>query len=296
MPEPLPNPIRVLVKGPSTVTWSSFMGGPRTDFAFPRAIESELLTAGHPARVEVSSVPSQLFTSLLPTWEREVLNFSPDVIVLCYGGFEALHLILPRWLERHANSFKARPGRIRKLYRKRFLRPAWMALAKLQGRLDRTIDPTILRWRPRRFAAELEQYIKRVQRVGRPLVYVMEYAPVADRRRAWYPGQPARGAIYEQRKREVVENYGRDNVRFFETNDLVTKYADGELNKAMPDGFHFSPVMHRAIGSALAREIVDWAQTQPHLQLPKPKPKPRRSNRKRSAGIGDVIEQSGEPG
>jgi hypothetical protein len=273
MPDPLPNPIRVLVKGPSNVSWISFMNGPRTDFAFPRVIESELLAAGHPARVEAISVPSELGRTTLRRWEREIIGWSPDVIILTYGQYEAVHLFLPRWLERHANSLKARPGRIRELYRQRVLRPVWMALARLQRWADRTVDPTVFRWRERRLAADLRQFITQVQQVGTPLVYVIEVLPPASRRDVWFPGMAARIELTNRLNREMIESFGRDNIRFFRTSELVTKYADGDLDAASPDGFHYSPEMHAAIGKEFAREILDWAATQPHLQLPEPPPR-----------------------
>jgi len=268
MHRPLPTPIRVLVKGPSSVNWTSFMGGPRTDFAFPRVIESELLAAGHPAEVRAYTLPSQLGRTTLRTWEREVLGWSPDVVIMTYGQYESVHLFLPRWLERHANSLKARPGRIRRLYRKRILRAFWMVLAHLQCWLDKHVDPTILRWRPRRLAADLRQYITNLQMVGSPLVYVMEVPPPASRRDVWFPGMAARIEVANRLHQEMVAGIGKDNVRFFRTGDLITKFADGDLDRAIPDGFHFSPEMHRVVGRELAREILDWAATQPHLQLP----------------------------
>ena len=85
---------------------------------------------------------SEQTRNILGTWEEEVLGFSPDVIVLVYGHYETLHLILPRWLERHANSLKARPRRLESFYRRRILQRVWMLLARLQARLDPVIDPT----------------------------------------------------------------------------------------------------------------------------------------------------------
>jgi hypothetical protein len=268
MHQPLPLPIRVLVKGPSAVNWTSFMGGPRSDFTFPRVIESELLAAGRPAEVRAFTLPSQLGRTTLRTWEQEVLGWSPDVVIMTYGQYESVHLFLPRWLERHANSLRARPGRIRQIYRRRLLRPSWMALARLQCWLDKRIDPTILRWRPRRLAADLRQYIVNLQQVASPLVYVMEVPPPASRRDVWFPGMAARVDVANGLHRQMVAGFGKDNVRFFPLGELITKFADGELDRAIPDGFHFSPEMHRAVGRELAREILDWADTQSHLQPP----------------------------
>jgi hypothetical protein len=58
------------------------------------------------------------------------------------------------------------------------------------------------------------------------------------------------------------------NVRYFRVSELVEKYADGDLEVATPDGFHYSPELHRRIGEYLARDVAEWAATQPHLQPP----------------------------
>ena len=51
MNDPLPLPLRVLVKGASTAHTVSWMGGPRRDFAYARATEAALYAAGTPAEV-----------------------------------------------------------------------------------------------------------------------------------------------------------------------------------------------------------------------------------------------------
>lgn len=267
MPAPLQLPIRVLVKGASTVNWLSGMGGPRTDFAFPRALEAELLAAGRPVQVRTVSLPSEKASTSLLRWEQEVLGYSPDVIVLVYGHYETIHLFLPRWLERHANSLKSRPRRVTALYRKHLLRPVWMFLARLQARADTILDPTIRRSRPRNVAADLEQLIGQVQKVGSPLVIVFELLPPATRYRSWFPGMAARIDAMNAAIAVMISCVGRPNVRLFKTGEMVNKYADGDIDTATPDGFHYSPSLHRAIGSELAREILDWANTQPHLQV-----------------------------
>jgi hypothetical protein len=68
MAGPLPLPIRVLVKGASTVVFLAEWGGPRTDFNFGRVVEAELLSTGRPADVRVVGVPSDLAKFSLRTW------------------------------------------------------------------------------------------------------------------------------------------------------------------------------------------------------------------------------------
>ncbi len=275
MPSALPLPIRVLVKGASTVNWVSYMGGPRTDFTFPRAIEQYLADQGRPSEVRTLTEASEQTSRILSSWQREILGYSPDVIVLVYGHFETIHLFLPRWLERHANSLKAKPRTASRLYREHVLRPIWMALARLQARLDSVLDPTIRRSRPRRVAADLEQYISHVQKVGSPLVVVFELLPPAERYRSWFPGMAARIEAMNTAISSMVAGVDRPNVRHFRVAELVDKYANGSLEEATPDGFHYSPVLHREIGIALGQQIAAWADSQPHLRThPAPQHRP----------------------
>ena len=115
MPTPLPLPMRVLVKGASTVNWVSWMGGPRTDLAFSRAMEAKLLSDGRPCTVQTITMPREKTSAIIKSWQQEVLGYSPDVVVLVYGHYETIHLFLPHWMEKHANSLAGRPRAVRVL-------------------------------------------------------------------------------------------------------------------------------------------------------------------------------------
>lgn len=238
------------------------------DFTFPRAIESRLLEDGRPCQVQTITMTSEKTSSILNTWQREILGFSPDVIVLVYGHYETIHLFLPWWLERHANSLKPHPRRLRSLYRKAILRPVWMRLTRLQARLDRVVNPNFRPGRPRRVAADLERYISQVQKVGSPLIFLFELLPPAERYRSWFPGMASRMRVMNETIEDMVKRVDKPNVRYFRVSELVDQYCDGDLEVATPDGFHYTPELHRLIGTTLAREIEAWADTQPHLAVP----------------------------
>lgn len=259
-----PLPVRVLVKGSSLVNQVSWMGGPRTDFTFPRALEEQLLSDGRACDVRTITSMAEMTPPILKTWQEEVLGYSPDVIVLLYGYVETIHGFLPRWLERHANSWRSKPRPVRSLYRRTILRRTWKLVAQLQMWLDRVI-PSGRPRRPRRVAAHLEEYISQVQTVASPLVLLMELLPPATRYRRWFPGMPARIAAMNEALAATVARVDRPDVRFVRISPLVEEHCGGDLDVATPDGSHFSPEMHRHIGAALAREIGDWAETQPHL-------------------------------
>lgn len=262
-----PVPVRVLVKGSSLVNQVSWRGGPRTDFTFPRALEEQLLADGRACDVRTITAMAEVTGPILKTWQQEVLGYSPDVIVLLYGYVETIHGFLPRWFERHANSWRSKPRLPRTLYRRMILRHVWKLLAQLQMRLDKVI-PSNRHRRTRRVAAHLEEYISQVQTVASPLVLLMELLPPATRYRRWFPGMSARIEAMNAALVATIERVDKPNVRFFRVTPLVDEHCDGDLDVATPDGSHFSPEMHRHIGAALAREIGDWAETQPHLARP----------------------------
>ena len=277
-------PVRILVKGASTVNVVYPMGGPRGDFGFPRTIEAELLANGRPVDLHTISVASEKTSTTLLRWEREFLGYSPDVVLLHYGHVECFHLFLPTWLEKRANSAKTRPRRLTLLYRTYVLRKVWMFLARMQARVDKRIDPTIRRSRPRRVAADLETLIGHVQQIGSPLVIVFEQLHPASRYRNWLPGMAARIDAMNDAIAGVVARIDKPNVRLFKTSEIVDDLLDGDLDAAQPDGAHYSPRLHHLIGTALAREIMEWADTQPHLQPPAPRRRTRAAVVEREAG------------
>jgi hypothetical protein len=265
MPEALALPIRVLVKGASPVTLVSDMGGPRTDFIFPRVLEQALLAAGRPAQVCTFSVQSEPVRRSLRKWQREVLAWSPDVVVLAFGFYECVHLFLPQWLERHANSEKWRPRPLRVLYRRLLLRKIWVSLAKLQQAVDARVGARWFDRRAKLVAADLEQLILRVRTVGSPLVIVMKPLRPGARWQRWFPGMADRIDLVNREIAAVVSRMQDEDIRLFDVLDIPLIQEEGE--ELMPDGGHFSPQVHKMIGQALAREILDWADCQEHLKV-----------------------------
>ena len=266
MTEPDRLPLRVLVKGASTVVFSSWMGGPRSDVAFPRVIEEQLTAAGWPAEVRCTAVPAELAKFPIRTWEHEVLAWSPDVVILNYGHMECVHLFLPRFLERHVNSDAARPFPLRTAYRKRVLRPSWMVLASFQAALDNRLPPTLLSHRPRRVAADLRQMIKKVRSVASPLVLIPDIPPNGAIYREWFPGMGPRIEVMNDHLRDMVAGIDQPDVRMFPVNATIAPHlVEGE--DACPDGGHLTPALHRAVGEAMADVILQWAAEQPHLDL-----------------------------
>jgi len=257
MSGPLPLPLRVLVKGASTVHTVSWMGGPRSDFAYPRATEAALYAAGVPAEVRCTAMSSQRTKTGLATWEAETFSWSPDVVVLNYGHFETIHLFLPQRLERHVHHMGDRPGRFRTPYRT-IIRKGWRLLARIQQQLDQRVPHTIFKHRPRRVANDLVRLVERTQMIGSPLVFVMELTTPGKSFRKWFPGMADRLEVMNGALADVVRRVDLPNVRYFPTNTVLAPLMAGgeEVN---PDGGHYTPEAHRMIGQELAARITEWA-------------------------------------
>lgn len=254
------------------------MSGPRTDFAFPRAIEAELLAAGCPAEVRNTAMLGTPTKDIFRTWEQDVLQWSPDVIVIIAGHYETIHLFLPHWFERYANRPDRRPGGSRGHRVRRVVRAVWKLLATLQSKVDGPLGARILRRRLLRVASDLEGYLDLVQQVASPLVFVLELLPPSGNKHTWFPGMSERIAFMNEQIRQLVERREKSGVRFLEVSQISHKLVGDGLNAATPDGFHYSPELHREVGRELARAIEEWAQGQPHLTTASADSTPSRTN------------------
>ena len=215
MPTPMPVPIRVLVKGSSNVNWVSWMGGPRTDFAFPRVIEEKLLAKGRPCTIQTITMTSEQTSSLLGTWQREILGFSPDVIVLAHGHFETVHLFYLDGSSATPTASRLRPRRILhfvpQIHAAAGLDVAGAAASATRQNGGPEHPPS----RPRKVAADMERYISQVQKVGSPLIFCLEFLPPSSRYASWFPGMPARIEVMNKTIADMVVRADKPNVRYF---------------------------------------------------------------------------------
>ena len=260
-------PLRVLVKGASTVVYTSWMGGPREDLTYPRVLEAELLNAGHAVEVQTTATPGGRLKRAFRTYQSDVIPWSPDVVVLHYGHADSIHLFLPRWLERHVNSMGRRPGRIRTTYRKVLLRPTWVTLAHLQKHLDRLLRGAGAERRARRFARDLEGLIRHIRFISSPLVLVPNLHPMGPQYHVWFPGIDRRMLALNAAVAGMIDRLGIPDVRVVDVRSLAEPIlavpSDGPT-----DDSHFTPALHRVVGRELAKVVAAWAVEQTYLDLP----------------------------
>jgi lysophospholipase L1-like esterase len=264
-------PTRIFIRGASTAGWTSPMSGPRSNLGFPRVVERELLASGQPTEVRTVTVGGMPTSAVVRMWERDVVGFSPDVVIYMVGHYETLHLLWPNRLERHANAFTWLPRRLSTAYRTKVLRPLWRSLVRAQTALDRRLPP---RYGERRHAvADIMRATERVREIQSPLVILMETPLPGTYGVQLFPGMPARVELLNRLLAEAVEARGDREVRVFRTNEIVAATYPNR-DDAVPDGFHFSPDAHDLVGRALAAQIQEWTRTQPHLRQPDAVPLP----------------------
>jgi hypothetical protein len=195
-------------------------------------------------------------------------------------------VILPRVLERYANSLEARPGAIRVAFRTRVIRPMWRGLAHLQSVIDRTLPYTLLSYKPKRVAAELERYISRVRTVASPLILVPDLPPPGRAYDRWFPGMGARVLAMNDTLRALVAKLDDPNVRMFSIRAVIEPLVP-EGEDAAPDGGHLTPPLHQAVGEGLADVVVEWAGHQTHLDLDEARARRLQQGRHRFSAAGD---------
>ncbi|HET7683431.1 MAG TPA: GDSL-type esterase/lipase family protein [Marmoricola sp.] len=260
MTDPRALPLRILVKGASTALWTSFMGGPRSDFAFPRVIEDELHAAGRPAEVRNTAVLGDRTIDGLRRWTDEAIAWSPDAVVMIYGHYETIHLFIPHWFERYVNKPRvSRPWA--RFYRRKVLRAVWKGACTVQAWFDARLPDAVWAPRIRRTSRDIVDHAVALRQLASPLVLVMEILPLAPSKEHWFPGMNRRIAAMNRANREAIARLGEAEIRFVEIMPIVERVAGGDVEAAAPDGIHYTPALHRAVGQELASQVLEWART-----------------------------------
>jgi lysophospholipase L1-like esterase len=252
--------LRVLVKGSSLVFKTPERVVARGDHGFPRWLEVELGRLGVDAQCWSAGRLSEPTSAAFDEWQPQVLAWGPDVVVLGYGFYECIHAFLPRWLEVHVNSTRARPGPFRRRYRRYLLRPVWKGLAQLQRVLDGRIQDRFFDRRRRRVLTDYAELVRRTRDASSPLVVVLELLPPGGRAGSWFPGMASRIEAMNRGLHEMVRSLGDPEVRIVPVADIAKGLGHGE--DPVPDGLHYSPQMRRLLGRAVAQDVERWWRRQ----------------------------------
>jgi hypothetical protein len=218
-----------------------------------------------PAEVRNAGVEAQRVTRALCTWETEVEQWSPDVVILNYAQYECMPGLLPHWFERHAVGWHHHSSPLRDRYRIQVLGPVWRTLVRRQRSLDSVIKSGPFRASPHKTVMELQRLVDQIRTVSSPLIIVMDTWPIATRWQKWFPGMQERTVNMRREIVKWLEELDNPEIRLFSLSEIVSRQ---DLDEALPDGVHFSHETHREIAEELALVILPWAATQPHLRRP----------------------------
>jgi hypothetical protein len=221
-------------------------------------MEAELLAAGVPVEVRVKARPANRVRHGRRDWVGDVMGWEPDVVVLHFGQADNVHLFLPRWAERHANSSRARPHPLRVRYRRRVVRPVWITLAKAQQRLERRVGSWSVGRRQRGQVAELLDLISLVRATSGALVLVPELLPPGPPWADWFAASTARMAEFNRLAAAGIAELADPRVEVVPLTSLV-RSAIGPTEEPTPDGGHYTAAVHRVVGAVLADAVLDAA-------------------------------------
>lgn len=245
-------PLRVHVVGNSAAVMVEPEHGPRDGGVYGEQLAGILADRGTSCVVTTSATWMSRIDEHLPSYERDVRNRFPDVLVINFGILEAQPAVLPLRLARHLMTWQrsSRPTALR--YRARVVPPVWRTLRRYQRWASAHDGGRTHRLGPGRFATDLRRLIDMVRKDCGSLVLVLDIDPVGDRVEHWLPTTRARVAAYNEVLATVTASYD-DAVRFVRAGATVTDPAT-----ELPDGLHRSAAAHAVTAGLLADEICRW--------------------------------------
>jgi len=255
MPEPLPHPLKVLVKGSSLLVMVPDWHGEHGAYTFPRWIQNGLLDRGRPCEVVNRGRAGERTRSAFDTWEAQERAECPDAVVYGYAYYECIHSLLPQPLERHVNAYNGRTGPVRTRYRGYLLRPLWKVLAQVQRVLDGHLSDRFFGRRARRIVKDYALLVRRTRTMaaGSPMVFVLQLLGPGGKAPSWFPGMQSRIDLMNAALARMVDDLEDPGVRLVPVLELARQLPQGE--DPVPDGMHYSPRMRQLIGDWIAAEI-----------------------------------------
>jgi lysophospholipase L1-like esterase len=248
MTDPFVNPLRVTVFGNSVgllVAGRCESKGPY--LTYPAAL-SRATSRGKQFDVTNQCRVAGVLTRVSDAWLRPLASTRPDVVVLQFGGYDALPRWVPRRLTAILMGISRHPGRLRSRF--------WRAAGRLLGllslwecKVDRVIPVGVGGYvSPKRFEAELRHVCRQMLgQIGCRVVLMDAYGP-ASNSALNTPNVLARIAANNTAIRKVAGELG---LEVFPLDAVVTEMGRDEVLK---DGIH----MHHDANVRVGEELADF--------------------------------------
>lgn len=245
-------PLRVHVVGSSVAVMVEPEHGPRDGGVYGEQLLEILAAQGIPCVVTNSGRWMSRINEHLPTYERDIRNHFPDVLVVNFGLLEAQPAVVPLGLARHLMTWQRNSRPVALGYRAVVVPPVWRALRRYQRWASAHDGGRTHRLGPTRFATDLRRLTDMIRKDCGALVLVLDIDPVGARLEHWLPTTQLRVAAYNEVLATVTASYD-DGVRLVRAGATVTD-PDTEI----PDGLHRSSAAHATTARLLADEICRW--------------------------------------
>lgn len=252
---PLGRPLSVLVIGNSLSVLSI---PPRTghgDGTYGEVLRDLLTEAGQPVVLHNEARWFDFAVHALRRYEDTVRPGVPDVVVLQFGLNESQPWLLPVPVLRHFLTRHTTVTRTARAYRQHVATPVWKQVRAYRRWAASKVGTRTWQTTPARFEGAMKALVRAVRYETRPLVLVCDVNAPGAVLAHFLPGMPERHAVVQDVLRRVVEDARDPEVRLVRTSALVAELG-GQV--ALPDGMHFSPAGHAAVGALLATEVAGW--------------------------------------
>lgn len=247
-------PLSVVVLGNSVSVLSLPQREGPSDGTYAEVLRDRLVAEGVPTRVHQEGRWFDFAVKGLRRYESSVRTHLPDVLVLQYGVNESQPWLLPVPVLRHFLTSHRTTTRTGRWYRDTVAPPIWRGLRSYRRWASPMVGSRTWQTTPHRFGEAIRQLIRAVRHDFQPLVLVLDVQLPPEALEHFLPGMAPRHERIQQVLRDVVAEFGSSDVRLVE----VSKLIEAAGPEAMTDVTHYTPLGHRVVGDALAREVLEW--------------------------------------
>lgn len=264
MTEPLPGPrlpwpaarrpLSLVAFGNSVATLQLPQRQDRSEGTYLEVLADLLASEGVPAVPHLESRWFDFLHRAMRDYERRVRAHAPDVVVVQFGLNEYQPWLVPVWLIRHLLVQNQAATRSAKAYRRWVAPRLWRVVRGFRRRTSRLVGLITWQVTPHRFAGQLRRLLNNVTIEAKPLVLVLDLDVPGASLHHFLPGIERRHAVYQDLIARVVAERDDPDVRLVRVSELTAALGPA----AMPDGMHYAPATHAAVGRLLADEVLAW--------------------------------------
>lgn len=252
---PLARPLSVVVIGNSLAVLSIPQRTGHHDGPYAEVLRDLLTEAGQPVVLHNEARWFDFAVHALRRYEATVRPGVPDVVVLQFGLNESQPWLLPVPVVRHFVTRHTTITRTARAYREHVAPPVWKRVRAYRRWAAAKVGTRTWQTTPERFEGAMRALVRAVRYESRPLVLVLDVNAPGGVVAHFLPGMPERHAVVQEVLRRVVAGADSPEVQLVEVSRTTDELGE---QVALPDGMHWSPAGHAAVGRLLAEHVARW--------------------------------------